>query len=126
MDVHTPTLTAAEAEVMIVIWGHPQASIPDIVERMSRELAYTTVMTTVKILEEKGFVAKCGKRGRAYLYEALIDRDEVRGSMSSELARRLFGGSVKSMVLSLVQQGSINAEDLAEVKDLIEQLEARK
>ena len=120
------TLTAAEAEVMNVIWATPNASVPDILERMHRELAYTTVMTTVRILEEKGFVRKCGKRGRAYLYDAVVDRDDVRGSMSKELARRLFDGSVKSLVLSLVKQDTIDAEDLAEVKKVIEELEATK
>ncbi len=117
------TLTAAEAEVMNVIWELPVASVPDILEHMPRQLAYTTVMTTVRILEEKGFVSKCGKRGRAYLYEAVADREDVRGSMSNELANRLFGGSIKSLVLNLVQQDSINAADLAEVKRVIQELE---
>lgn len=120
------TLTAAEAEVMNVIWDQPSIGVPDILERMTRPLAYTTVMTTVRILEEKGFVNRCGKRGRAFLYEAAVDREEIRGSMSNELADRLFGGSVKSMVLNLVQQDAIGADDLAEVKRVIEELEGMK
>jgi len=120
------TLTAAEAEVMNVIWENPSASVPDILERLPRILAYTTVMTTVRILEDKKFVKKCGKRGRAFLYRAVVDRERVRGSMSTELANRVFGGSVKSLVLSLVQQDSISTEDLAEVKQMIEKLESDK
>ena len=54
---------------MEVIWSTSPIAVPDIVERIPRSLAYTTVMTTVRILEEKGFIAKCGKRGRAYLYQ---------------------------------------------------------
>ena len=123
-QAQSSTLTAAEAEVMNVIWERPSAAVPDILERMPRKLAYTTVMTTVRILEEKGFVTRCGKRGRAFLYRAAVDREEVRGSMSNELANRLFGGSIKSLVLSLVQQDTIDAKDLSEVKALIEQLEA--
>ncbi len=125
-DPKWATLTAAEAEVMNVIWEHPSASVPDILERLPRVLAYTTVMTTVRILEEKKFIKQCGKRGRAFLYSAVVDRERVRGSMSKELAHRLFGGSVKSMVLNLVQQDTISAEDLAEVKQLIDDLEAGK
>lgn len=120
------TLTAAEAEVMNVIWENPSATVPDILERLPRELAYTTVMTTVRILEDKKFVKKCGKRGRAFLYRAVVDRDRVQGSMSTELANRVFGGSIKTLVLSLVQQDSISAEDLAEVKQMIEKLEVDK
>jgi len=120
------SLTTAEAEVMNIIWEHPSASVSDIVDRMPRLLAYTTTMTTVRILEEKKFVKQCGKRGRAFLYEAMVDRERVCGSMSEELANRLFGGSVKSLVMNLVRQDAISAEDLAEVKKMIEELEADK
>lgn len=120
------SLTPAEAEVMNVIWEFSSASVPDIVERLPRALAYTTVMTTVRILEEKRFVKQCGKRGRAFLYMAMVDRESVRGTMSNELANRLFNGSVKSLVMNLVQQDGISAEDLAEVRKVIEELEADK
>ncbi len=121
-----PVLTAAEAEVMNVIWDHTSTSVAEIVDRLPRDLAYTTVMTTVRILENKGFVDQCGKRGRAFLYEASIGRDEARESMSLEVANRLFGGSIKSLVMNLVQDQAINSDDLAEVKRLIEELEDKK
>ncbi len=119
-------VTKAEAEVMNVIWDHATISVAEIVERLPRSLAYTTVMTMVRILEEKGFIAKCGKRGRAFLYEAAVGRDQVRCSMSHEVANRLFGGSVKSLVLNLVKDDAISADDLAEVKRMIEDLERKK
>ena len=121
-----PVVTASEAEVMNIIWDDSPASVSEIVERLPRTLAYTTVMTTVRILEDKGFIAKSGKRGRAFLYHPTVDRDHVRGSMSHEIANRLFGGSVKSLVLNLVQDTSISADDLAEVKQMIEELESTK
>jgi len=120
------SLTAAEAEVMNVIWDSSPASVADVVSRLPRELAYTTVMTTVRILESKGFVCQCGKRGRAFLYRPAVDRNAVQESMSQEVANRLFGGSVKSLVLNLVRDEAISADDLAEVKRLIEELEAKK
>ena len=119
------SLTAAEAEVMDVIWSTSPVAIPAILDRIARPLAYTTVMTTVKILEEKGFVNKCGKQGRAYLYQAAIDRDKVRRSMTDELAARLFDGSIKSMVLSLVRTSGVTMEELSEVKQMIEEMESR-
>ncbi len=121
-----PMLTAAEAEVMNVIWDRSPTSVSEIVERLPRDLAYTTVMTTVRILQDKGFASKCGKRGRAFLYEAAVERDSVSGSMSHEIAKRIFGGSVKSLVLKLVQDGTISADDLAEVKQMIEELEGTR
>jgi predicted transcriptional regulator len=119
-------LTAAESEVMNVIWDDSPIAVADIVPRLPRELAYTTVMTTVRILESKGYLKQCGKRGRAFLYRPAIDRDVARGTMSLEVANRLFGGSLKSLVLNVVQDETISAADLAEVKSVIEKLEARK
>lgn len=119
------SLTAAEAEVMDVIWSTNPIAVPDILERIPRSLAYTTVMTTVKILEDKGFVNKCGKRGRAYLYQPIIDRERVRRVMTDELADRLFNGSIKSLVLSLVRENGVTREELAEVKQLIEDMESK-
>ncbi len=125
-QTETLVLTAAEAEVMNVIWDCAPTSVADIVPRLPRELAYTTVMTTVRILETKGFIQQCGKRGRAFLYEATVARNAAQGSMSQEVANRLFGGSMKSLVLNLVRDETISADDLAEVKRLIEELEAKK
>ncbi len=119
-------VTAAQAEIMNVIWDCAPASVAEIVAKLPRPLAYTTVMTTVRILEDKGLVAKVGKRGRAFLYQPIVDREQVREFMSQEMANRLFEGSVKSMVLNLVQDDAITADDLAEVKRLIEKLEGSK
>ncbi len=120
------SLTAAEAEIMEVIWSTSPIAVPDIVERIPRSLAYTTVMTTVRILEEKGFIAKCGKHGRAYLYQPSVDREQVRRFMTVELADLLFNGSIKSLVLSLVRQDGVTPEELAEVRQLIEEMESQR
>jgi BlaI family transcriptional regulator, penicillinase repressor len=119
-------LTAAEAEIMNVVWERTPVVIADIVEQLPRELAYTTVMTTVRILEDKGFLRQCGKSGRAFLYQPAIERSQVSSQMSHEVANRLFNGSIKSMMLSLVRDQSISQEDLAEVKQMIEQLEQQR
>ncbi|TWT76157.1 Penicillinase repressor [Posidoniimonas polymericola] len=119
-------LTGPEAEIMNVLWNVGEATVAEVVERLPRELAYTTVMTTIRILEEKGFVANKGKRGRAFVYAAAVEKSAVTGSMTSEVANRLFGGSVKSLVLNMISDPKVNHEDLAEIKQLIEQLEARK
>ncbi len=119
-------LTAAEAEVMNVIWDHQPIAMPEIVSRLPRDLAYTTVMTTVRILESKGFIKQAGKQGRAFTYEAKVAKSAVRKSMMQDLASRLFGGSVKSMVMNLLEEEELNSKDLDELKRTIESLEDQK
>lgn len=120
-----PMLTAPEAEVMNVIWSVGLVAVSDVVAHLPRELAYTTVMTTLRILEQKGFVEQRGKRGRAYLYAATVQKGDVTDSMTHEIANRLYGGSVKSLMLNMLSESKVAAEDLAEIKRMIEELEAR-
>jgi BlaI family penicillinase repressor len=115
------SLTAAEAEVMNVIWQHSPVSVSDIVQRIPRDLAYTTVMTTVRILQRKKFIKQCGKRGRAFMYKPVVTKKMVRESMSKELANRLFDGSLKLLMLDLVQHDGLSADELAEIGRAIEQ-----
>jgi BlaI family transcriptional regulator, penicillinase repressor len=118
------TLTACEAEVMNVVWSQQAVTVQDVVDAIPRELAYTTVMTTMKILEEKGFIARREKRGRAYVYEALISCESATRNTVSEMANRFFDGSVKTMVLSLIKTQQISAGDLAELRDAIDAIDS--
>ena len=121
--MRTHTLTACEAEVMNVVWTLGSVTVQDVVDQIPRSLAYTTVMTTMKILEDKGFLLRGKKRGRAYTYSALVSTESATGSTANEIANRFFDGSVKTMVLSLIKTRQIAPEDLAELRDAIVALE---
>lgn len=81
-------------------------------------------MTTMKILDRKGILKRCGKTGRAYIYEPTVRREDIQRTMTDELAGRLYGGSVKSLVLNLLGHSSMSREDVNELKAAIESLEA--
>lgn len=117
------SLTACEAEAMNVVWSRGAVTVQDVVDAVPRDLAYTTVMTTLKILEEKGFVARGEKRGRAFVYRPLVSCETASTGIVAEMASRFFDGSVKSMVLSLIKTKQITAADLAELRDVIDSLE---
>jgi len=118
------SLTHCELEVMEVVWNRGQATVQDVVDGLDRPLAYTTVMTTMKILDRKGILKRCGKTGRAYVYEPTVHREDIQRTMTDELAGRLYGGSVKSLVLNLLGHSSMSREDVNELKAAIESLEA--
>lgn len=117
-------LTKCELEVMDVVWRKGRATVQEVVDSLERPLAYTTVMTTLKILDEtRGVVCK-KKKGRAYEYEPIVSREKISRSMATDLTKRLFGGSVKSLVLSLVEGDSMSQSDIEELKLAIQSLEA--
>jgi predicted transcriptional regulator len=117
------TLTPCEAEAMNVVWARGAVTVQDVVDAVPRPLAYTTVMTTLKILEDKGYVARGEKRGRAYVYRPLVSCETASTSTVTEMASRFFDGSVKSMVLSLIKTRQITPADLAELREAINSLE---
>jgi len=121
--MRSSSLTACEAEAMNVVWSRGAVTVQDVVDAVPRPLAYTTVMTTLKILEEKGFVERGEKRGRAYVYRPLVSCETASTSTVNELAGRFFDGSVKSMVLSLIKTKHITSADLAELREAINALE---
>lgn len=115
-------LTKCEAEVMDVVWGRNYVTVHDVVEAIGRDLAYTTVLTTLKILEGKGIVRRGKKVGRAFTYTAKVSRDQVREGMLKSLADQLFGGSTRSLVLSLLQSDAVTADDIEAVKEAASKL----
>ncbi len=116
-------ITKCEAEVMDVVWQQQQVTIADVVEAIDRKLAYTTVMTTMGILEQKGIVRRGDKIGRAFTYSATVTREEVQQGKVREIAEQFFGGSIRSLVLSLVRTDSISLADITALQQAAEEAE---
>ncbi|MCA9174106.1 MAG: BlaI/MecI/CopY family transcriptional regulator [Planctomycetales bacterium] len=116
-------LTKCESEVMDVVWRRDFVTVNDVVEAIDRDLAYTTVLTTMRILEDKGVVCRGEKIGRAYTYRAAVSKEDVRHSMIRALTDQLFGGSIRSLVLSLIDSDQVSPEDLEAVRKAADEAE---
>ena len=119
-------LTDLQLSLMRVIWSRGEASVSDVHEALEPErgLALTTVATILTRLEKAGLVSR-RPAGRHYLYRALVSEEEVRRSMVSGLAERLFQGDVTALVSHLLDEGDIAPGDLDRVRRLID-LKQRK
>ena len=116
-------LTDAELRLMEVLWDRGAATVADVVGRLSSEkppLAYSTVLTTLRILENKGYL-KHSKEGRAFVYEPVVGREQARETAVSHLLRRFFEGSPEQLVLNLIRAGKIDSEELARLRKRIEE-----
>jgi predicted transcriptional regulator len=85
------SLGALERDVMAMVWASGHASVRDVCARLSPEVAYTTVMTTMDRLFKKGLLAR-RKVGRAFVYRATASREEIEGAVASELVHSLLAG----------------------------------
>jgi predicted transcriptional regulator len=120
----SPTLTEAELRLMEVLWERGRSTVNDVADAVSGDtpLAYSTVLTTLRILERKGYV-RHAKEGRAFVYQPVVGRGEASRSAIRYVLSRFFGNSPKLLVLNMLEDEQIDQQELERLKDLIERSE---
>lgn len=114
-------LTDRELSIMHVFWERGEATIAQVHEELNRlgnELAYTSVATIVRILEEKEIIERT-KDKRPFLYRALYDFEHVSGNIVEDLVDRLFGGSRRKLMVQLAEKEKLSKKELAALKKLL-------
>ena len=117
-----PTLAPQELAVMKVVWKKGGGTVRDVYEtlREGRALAYTTVMTTMNILETKGFLEK-SRVDRAFRYAPTRSRQQVLGAMVKDFVNRVFDGAAQPLLLHLATSETLSAKERTQLRKLIEQ-----
>jgi predicted transcriptional regulator len=114
------TLTDHELRLMNVLWDRTAATVADVVDALEPPpLAYTTVLSTMRTLEEKGYVTH-EKSGHAFVYRPLVKRDDAASSLLDTLLDRFFSNSPGVLALTLLQDKRLSKKDLARLKQVIE------
>jgi predicted transcriptional regulator len=118
------TLTEAELRLMRLLWTCGECSVQDLVSAMPEEsrLAYTSVLTTIRILETKGYVEHC-QEGRAFLYTACVAEQDAQQHEVRHVMHRFFGNSRERLMLALLGEGDVSSDELARLKKAIAEAE---
>lgn len=118
------TLTEAELRLMEVLWERGPSTVGEVVEALSQEppLAYSSVLTTLRILEQKQYVTHT-KEGRAFTYHPVVDQVKARRSAVKHLLSRFFGDSPGQLVLNVLSLEEIDDRELSQLKRMIEERE---
>ena len=120
MRPKSPTLTANELELMKIVWAHADGvTVRDIYEelRTRRPVAYTTVMTSMKTLEQKGYL-EATQQDRAFVYKPSQPRQKVIKAMVREFVDRVFNGSGRPLVVHLLEEDQLTEADLREIAQM--------
>jgi predicted transcriptional regulator len=114
------TLTEAELRLMKILWRRGESAVNDLVAAIpdSEALAYNSVLTTIRILEQKGYVEH-RQKGRAFVYRPCVAEQEASRSEVRHLMSRFFGNSRERLLLSLLGDEEISAVELQRLKDAI-------
>ena len=111
-------LTDREADVMQVLWEHGPSVVNEVKDQLHDELAYTTVLTILRTLEQKGYV-KHEEEGRVHRYFAAVKQDAARKSALQHLAGKLFQGSAELLFTHLVSDRKLSKEQIQRMRDLL-------
>jgi predicted transcriptional regulator len=119
------TLTEAELRLMQVLWVRGKSTVAEVTAALPPPpIAYNSVLTTMRILEQKGFVAH-EELGRAFVYYPLVERDAAASNAVGQIISRFFENSSSSLALRLIESERPSDDELARLKALIERYEER-
>jgi predicted transcriptional regulator len=115
------TLTEAELRLMKLLWSRGESAVSDLVAAMPEEepLAYNSVLTTIRILEQKGYVHH-RQEGRAFLYQPCVAEHEASRSEVRHILSRFFGNSRERLLLSMLGDEGISSEELQRLREAIQ------
>src|SRR6267154_4458033 len=120
MSSRKPVLTAQELEIMKIVWRAGASTVrgvyEDLLER--RKIAYTTVMTMMKILSQKKYLRK-SQEDRAYVYQPTKPKNQVIKGMVREFVNRVFNGSAEPLLVHLMEDSKLSGKDLEEISRMI-------
>ncbi len=116
------SLTEAELRLMNVLWDRGPSTVKDVLDALPAvpPLAYTTILTTLRILEDKGYLEH-DKDGRAFLYKPRVPRDQARQSAVRQILSRFFEGSAEQLVLNLLKTEKLSSDELKSLRKLIKE-----
>src|SRR5262245_19006916 len=128
MTEHRPEMSDAEREVLKALWDHGPGTVREIhaaLTEQGRSWAYTTVTTLLQRLESKGYVS-CDKSRFAHVFEARVTREEVVREQVTSLVDEYCDGTAAPLMLALVEGHRFSAEEIAQFRQLIEQLDVKR
>jgi predicted transcriptional regulator len=115
-------LTEAELRIMDVLWQRGSGTVQEVLERLSMRpvLAYNSVLTTIRVLEKKGYVAHNATDGRAHVYAPVIAQREARRSEIRHLVSRFFKDSHEQLVLNILEERGLEPEELNRLRRMLD------
>ncbi|HSG49428.1 MAG TPA: BlaI/MecI/CopY family transcriptional regulator [Longimicrobiales bacterium] len=111
--------TDRELDIMQVLWSRGPSTVAEVRDALTDDLAYNTVLTMLRILEEKGHVSR-EAAGRAHRYAPVVARDEAGEGALRRVARRLFQGSPAAVLVKLVEQEELGSDELRRMRDFLD------
>src|SRR5690348_10799132 len=120
-----PMPTSAEADILAVLWRLGPATVREVHEALEKGRDYNTTLAQMRLMAEKGLLVR-SERFRSHVYEPAAPQSEMQKRIAGDLLRRVFGGSAKGLVLSALGARPTTAEERAEIRRMLDDLDSKK
>lgn len=120
-----PMPTAAELDILAVVWRLGAATVREVHEALSKDSGYTTTLKQMQLMTGKGLL-KRSERFRTHIYEAAIPKEQTQRQITADLLRRAFEGSAASLVMGALAAEPATTEELNEIRRMLDEFEKRK
>jgi predicted transcriptional regulator len=114
-----PTFTDRELDVMAILWERGPSTVAEVRARLADDLAHNTVLTVLRVLEEKGYVSHI-EEGKAHRFRARVRQDIAGATAAARVVEKLFGGSTERLLTHLVTERSVTAAELRRLRRLLD------
>ena len=112
--------TERELDIMAVLWEHGPSTVAEVHERLDDDIAYKTVLTMLRVLEQKGHIGHT-EEGRAHRFHAVVGRDEAGVSAIDRVLDKIFGGSKELLITHLVRDRKLNHDEIRRLRRMLGQ-----
>ncbi len=118
-----PLPTEAELTILNVLWATGPATVREVHEALSeKQIGYTTVLKQMQVMTEKGLLER-SERFRSHVYSATLAREDTQQQLAGNLLQRAFDGSAKNLVLGALSSKKVTANELAEIRKMLDDFE---
>lgn len=117
--------TAAELDILAALWQLGPATVREVHEALAKDCDYNTTLTQMRLMAEKGLLRR-SERFRNHVYEPAMPREKMQQRIAGDLMQRVFGGSAKSLILGALGAKRIDAEELGEIRRMMDGLDKSK
>jgi BlaI family penicillinase repressor len=120
-----PLPTAAELDILAVVWRLGAATVREVHEALGKDNGYTTTLKQMQLMMEKGLLIR-SERFRSHVYEAGVPKEQTQQQVAGDLLKRAFDGSAKSLVLGALSAQPASREELTELRKMLDEFAKQK
>jgi BlaI family transcriptional regulator, penicillinase repressor len=121
----SPMPTAAEVDILAVLWRLGPATVREVHEALGKDCGYTTTLKQMQLMTDKGLLVR-SERFRSHVYEPGVPQNQMQKRIAADLLKRVFGGSAKGLVMGALGAQPASADELAEIREMVDALEKKK